>query len=181
MIHQGSSQSRIRPLSHLEQPNYLSVSKEQGHPFCGNAEGWGPISDIRYDLTPCEISSRRVDTSCTDVHLGFLDVWISVVAVYGIFFGAIALVYLLRKSKPQPVSKNWHYYAKIVREIGSAHIAHQKLTRIQGRSRSTLPHNPCSSRTANTPPARCLVRRLQVLDHRHYSALSRHRFQHTVC
>ena len=97
MIHEYAHQSRLRPVFAKESHNYLSSTKEAGQPFCGNAEGWGPISNIRYDLTPC-----------------FLDVWISVVAVYGILFGSVALYYLIRKSKPQPVSKNWHFYAKLV-------------------------------------------------------------------
>jgi ATP-binding cassette, subfamily C (CFTR/MRP), member 1 len=67
-------------------------------PFCGDAEGWGPISSVRYDLTPC-----------------FLDVWILFVAAWGVVAGAGALWFLFRKRSPQSVSKNWHFYAKLVR------------------------------------------------------------------
>lgn len=67
------------------------------HPWCGNAEGWGPISSIRYDFTPC-----------------FLDVGIASVALYGLLGGAAAIVWLVRSARPQPVPKNWHFYAKLV-------------------------------------------------------------------
>ncbi|KAL1650643.1 ATP-binding cassette glutathione S-conjugate transporter ycf1 [Didymella pomorum] len=46
---------------------YLQASKDNRQPLCGNSEGWGPLSPIRFDFTPC-----------------FLDVWIMVVAVWGI-------------------------------------------------------------------------------------------------
>jgi ATP-binding cassette, subfamily C (CFTR/MRP), member 1 len=65
--------------------------------LCGDAEGWGPISSVRYDLTPC-----------------FLDVWILFVAAWGVIAGAGALWFLLRKRSPQSVSKNWHFHAKLV-------------------------------------------------------------------
>ena len=65
-------------------------------PFCGSHEGWGPISPYRYDFTPC-----------------FLDVWISTVAAFGIVFGGAAIWWLLKKRSPSPVSKNWHFYAKL--------------------------------------------------------------------
>jgi len=76
---------------------YLQASDQNGQPLCGNSEGWGPISPIRFDFTPC-----------------FLDVWIMVVAVWGIVGGAGALFYLYRKCPPQPVKQNWHFYAKLV-------------------------------------------------------------------
>ncbi|KAF2095001.1 ATP-binding cassette glutathione S-conjugate transporter [Rhizodiscina lignyota] len=76
---------------------YLAAASvgEKTQPLCGNSEGWGPLSPIRYDFTPC-----------------FLDVWISAVAVFGILFGAGAVWYLLRHPK-QDVGKNWHFYAKL--------------------------------------------------------------------
>jgi ATP-binding cassette subfamily C (CFTR/MRP) protein 1 len=77
---------------------YLTASKHGRQPLCGNSEGWGPISSIRYDFTPC-----------------FLDVWIAVVAGFGIVGGAGALWYLYRNCSPQPVKRNWHFYAKLVR------------------------------------------------------------------
>ena len=79
-------------------PDYLRGSRheEERQPFCGNGEGWGPISSFRYDFTPC-----------------FLDVWISAVAVFGLVLGAAAVWYLLRRRSPSPVSKNWHFYIKL--------------------------------------------------------------------
>ena len=79
-------------------PDYLraATEDEKTQPLCGNQEGWGPISPLRYDFTPC-----------------FLDVWISVVAVFGIVFGAAAVWWLLKRKSPSPVSKNWHFYTKL--------------------------------------------------------------------
>lgn len=79
-------------------PDYLRATAKGGktQPLCGNYEGWGPISPYRYDFTPC-----------------FLDVWISVVAVFGILFGAAAIWWFLRKTSPSSVSKNWHFYTKL--------------------------------------------------------------------
>lgn len=77
--------------------NYLAVSKHHSQPLCGNSEGWGPLSPFRYDFTPC-----------------FLDVWVASVAAFGIVFGAGAVYYLLRKCTPQPIKKDWHFWAKMV-------------------------------------------------------------------
>lgn len=78
-------------------PNYLSGSHEDGQPLCGNAEGWGPLSPFRWDFTPC-----------------FLDVWVVLVAVFGIVGGAAAIWVLLWKSTPAAVKKDWHFYTKLV-------------------------------------------------------------------
>lgn len=79
-------------------PDYLRATnnKDFRQPLCGNPEGWGPISPFRYDFTPC-----------------FLDVWITVVAVYGIVCGIAAVWWLLKRRSPSPVSKNWHFYTKL--------------------------------------------------------------------
>ena len=79
-------------------PDYLRAAgkDENTQPFCGNQEGWGPISPFRYDFTPC-----------------FLDSWITLVAVFGIVFGAGAIWWLLKKRSPSPVSKNWHFFTKL--------------------------------------------------------------------
>lgn len=79
-------------------PDYLraSAKDETTPPLCGNKEGWGPISPFRYDFTPC-----------------FLDVWIIVVALFGIVFGAAATWWLWKKKSPSSVAKDWHFYAKI--------------------------------------------------------------------
>lgn len=65
-------------------------------PLCSDPEGWGPVSDIRWDLTPC-----------------FLDVWLVFVTVWGLIGGAGAIIYLVKKRTPQDVKKNWHYHAKL--------------------------------------------------------------------
>lgn len=64
--------------------------------LCSDPEGWGPVSEVRWDLTPC-----------------FLDVWVLFVAVFGLLGGVGALFYLLKKRTPQDVKKNWHYYTKL--------------------------------------------------------------------
>ncbi|KAI5309683.1 hypothetical protein KEM55_002665, partial [Ascosphaera atra] len=81
----------------------LTFAKHQA--FCQDPEGWGPISSIRFDFTPC-----------------FLDVWVALVATWGVLGGAAALWLLLKRRIPQPVSKNWHFYSKLVRcvETGSS-------------------------------------------------------------
>lgn len=55
------------------------------------------MSPSRFDLTPC-----------------FLDVGVAVVAGWGLLMGAGAIWFLLSKRIAQPVSKNWHFYAKLV-------------------------------------------------------------------
>jgi hypothetical protein len=74
-----------------------AINSPRRQPFCTHSEGWGPISSSRFDLTPC-----------------FLDVIVAVVAVWGTLSGLGALWLLLRKRIPQPVSKNWHFYTKLV-------------------------------------------------------------------
>ncbi|KAF2142975.1 uncharacterized protein K452DRAFT_225985 [Aplosporella prunicola CBS 121167] len=93
------SQTPLTPFtpSALAAAGYLGATASREQPLCGNSEGWGPLSPYRYDFTPC-----------------FLDVWISAVAALGIFGGASAVYYLLRKCTPQPVRKNWHFYAKLI-------------------------------------------------------------------
>lgn len=76
---------------------YLETTPKS-HPFCHNEEGWGPTSPFRWDFTPC-----------------FLDVWVAIVGAFGIVGGALAIWYLLKWCPPQPVKKNWHFYAKLVR------------------------------------------------------------------
>lgn len=93
---QAQQQTPLLPVTRLAH-GYLTASKHDRQPLCGNAEGWGPISPIRYDFTPC-----------------FLDVWIAAVAVFGVVGGAGALWHLYRNCTPQPVKRNWHFYAKLV-------------------------------------------------------------------
>lgn len=80
---------------------YLAASTTKGGkhaPFslCGNVEGWGPLSPYRYDLTPC-----------------FLDIWVLAISAWGIIAGLGAVWWLYRQTTPQPVAKNWHFYAKL--------------------------------------------------------------------
>ncbi|KAI9812228.1 MAG: hypothetical protein M1826_002937 [Phylliscum demangeonii] len=70
---------------------------DKAHPLCRDPEGWGPLSSIRYDFTPC-----------------FLHVWIAIVAAYGVLFGAGAVWWLVKRRKPMPVSKDWHFYTKLM-------------------------------------------------------------------
>jgi len=74
---------------------YLSATRHLKEPLCGNEEGWGPLSPKRYDFTPC-----------------FIDVWIASVALFGLFFGAIAVWWLVRWRRPTAVAKDWHFWTK---------------------------------------------------------------------
>ncbi|KAH6849996.1 ABC transporter type 1, transmembrane domain-containing protein [Chaetomium sp. MPI-CAGE-AT-0009] len=74
---------------------YMSAARVFAQPLCGNEEGWGPMSPFRYDFTPC-----------------FIDVWVATVAAFGIFVGAIAVWWLLKRKQPTPVSKDWHFWTK---------------------------------------------------------------------
>ena len=81
------------------EPDYLrqTISAAPRQAFCGNLEGWGPLSPFRYDFTPC-----------------FLDVWIAVVALFGILLGSSAAWFLVKRRTKSPVNKNWHFYAKLI-------------------------------------------------------------------
>ena len=70
----------------------------QRQAFCSDSEGWGPLSPNGFYLTSC-----------------FVDLVVAVVAVWGSLAGLAALWLLLKKRVPQPVAKNWHFYAKLVR------------------------------------------------------------------
>ncbi|KAJ6130455.1 Metal resistance protein YCF1 [Penicillium capsulatum] len=83
----------------------ISTLDRNRQSFCRDAEGWGPLSPTGFHLTPC-----------------FLDVIVAVVALWGTLSGAAALWLLLKKRIPQPVSKNWHFYAKLI-ILGSIIVA----------------------------------------------------------
>ncbi|KPM46020.1 Metal resistance protein YCF1 [Neonectria ditissima] len=86
--------SGFRPLGELGS-SYLSASAFK-QPLCGNEEGWGPMSRYRYDFTPC-----------------FIDVWIAAVAVFGLFFGSLAVWWLLvKKQQHEAQPKNVPFYLK---------------------------------------------------------------------
>lgn len=76
---------------------YLSATRSYKQPLCGNEEGWGPLSPFRYDFTPC-----------------FIDVWVASVAVFGVFAGSLALVWLLKRRKPNGAEKDLHFWTKQV-------------------------------------------------------------------
>lgn len=75
--------------------HYLSSTFNVEHSFCGNLEGWGPLSPYRYDFTPC-----------------FMDVWVGIVAIYGISFGALAVFWLYNRKETKEVQKDWHFWTK---------------------------------------------------------------------
>jgi hypothetical protein len=96
VVFQTGSFTGYRPLLALGS-GYLSASDSFKQPLCGNEEGWGPLSPHRYDFTPC-----------------FIDVWVASVAAFGIIFGTITIVWLLRKTKAVAISKDWHFWLKQV-------------------------------------------------------------------
>jgi ATP-binding cassette subfamily C (CFTR/MRP) protein 1 len=77
---------------------YLSAESHTKQPLCANAEGWGPLSNYRYDFTPC-----------------FMDVWVGTVAAFGILGGAVAIWWLVRRKQRFVVERNWHFWGKQVR------------------------------------------------------------------
>ncbi|KND92339.1 Metal resistance protein YCF1 [Tolypocladium ophioglossoides CBS 100239] len=87
--------SGLRPLQELGS-SYLAASVFK-QPFCGNEEGWGPLSPHRYDFTPC-----------------FIDVWVAAVSVFGLVLGPVALWWLLSKKQQleQGAAKNIHFGVK---------------------------------------------------------------------
>ncbi|KAI6713934.1 hypothetical protein JHW43_003484 [Diplocarpon mali] len=87
--------------SSLSSPHYLSsVSHHRHQPFCGNSEGWGPLSPLRYDFTPC-----------------FMDVWVGAVAAFGIVFGAGAVWWLVKRKQRMILEggdkRDWHLWGKL--------------------------------------------------------------------
>lgn len=84
-------------LETLSRTGYLTATESFKQPLCGNAEGWGPLSRLRYDFTPC-----------------FLDVWLASVAAFGLVLGLGTVVWLIKKRKPQEVAMGWHFWTKQV-------------------------------------------------------------------
>lgn len=110
----GHTQVVLGDLHRGDLPSLAPTLDPKRQSFCSDSEGWGPLSPTGFHLTPC-----------------FLDVIVAVVAVWGTLSGAVALYLLLKKRIPQPVSKNWHFYAKLVRRSRSGAPArdHESLTR----------------------------------------------------
>jgi ATP-binding cassette subfamily C (CFTR/MRP) protein 1 len=95
-IFESGSFTGYRPLLKLGS-GYLGSSRTFKQPLCGQEEGWGPLSPIRYDFTPC-----------------FIDVWVATVAAYGLVFGLLAAWWVLRKRKTPEVEKDWNFWVKQV-------------------------------------------------------------------
>lgn len=74
---------------------YLSATTVYKQPLCGNEEGWGPLSPFRYDFTPC-----------------FIDVWVALVAAFGLVAGIGAVWYLLKQEGRQPPATRLHLWLK---------------------------------------------------------------------
>lgn len=96
MLVSNAAQAILQVPSAPSSSSSFDTFKHHKQPLCGDKEGWGPASPIFWDLTPCAE-----------------DAIISGVAAFGILFGSAA-VYFLSQRKPHPVSKNWHFYAKLV-------------------------------------------------------------------
>ncbi|KAK5629615.1 hypothetical protein RRF57_005330 [Xylaria bambusicola] len=94
VLQQTGSFTGYRPILELGD-HYLSATDSFKHPLCGNEEGWGPLSPFRYDFTPC-----------------FVDIWVFVVAAFGLICGPLAIWYVLRKQKAVDVRKGWHFWTK---------------------------------------------------------------------
>ena len=109
-------------------------------PLCGDQEGWGPVSDLRWDLTPC-----------------FLDVWIIGVALWGVLFGAGALWYLFAKRIAQDVPRNWHFYTKLYVVSALCALRKATLTPLQGCYRCHRHYHRRPSGTTDRTPTRDMV------------------------
>ena len=104
MVFESWANSMIPPtheqlvLQSANPSSYRSFGVENHHaqPLCGNSEGWGPLSDFRWDFTPC-----------------FLDVLVLAVSVWGIVGGLAAIWYLYKKCEPEQIKKDWHFWTKI--------------------------------------------------------------------
>ena len=66
--------------------------------LCYDAEGWGPLSPIRFDLAPC-----------------FLDALLAGLACLGVLAGGITILYLARQKTQVLIGRNWHFRSKLVR------------------------------------------------------------------
>ncbi|KAF2023302.1 vacuolar metal resistance ABC transporter-like protein [Setomelanomma holmii] len=108
----------------LAQHSYLDTSNVDRHPFCGDGEGWGPISPMYLDFTPC-----------------FVDTWVVVVAAFGLLGCAGALWYLCLKSPSHSVRydrriSNKMFGTNIFRVSRS--LLEHSLSRPQSKQRSKL-------------------------------------------
>lgn len=125
--------------------DYLSVHDPGHQSFCRNREGWGPLSPYRFDFTPC-----------------FTDVWLVLVATFGISAGAAAIWYL-RKYAPQPVKKDWHFWTKMVSTgRGFSSPSDEQITVYPCHAHG----HHCRSGSTSSPGFPCIYsRRFSVLGH----------------
>jgi hypothetical protein len=136
VIFETGSFTGYRPLLDLGS-GYLSASKDFKQPLCGNEEGWGPLSPIRYDFTPC-----------------FIDVWVASVAAFGIVLGLLTVVWLLRRKIPTGVAKDWHFWTKQVRRLLPVACAGYASGGATVELTLDLPVSPCRHHRRCCRPAR---------------------------
>jgi hypothetical protein len=79
--------------------------------LCCNAEGWGPLSGVVSDFTPC-----------------FLDMLISLVAVFGAVFGAYCIWWVVTKKQKSEVALDRQFWAMLVSDshvyLSSFYVQH---------------------------------------------------------
>ncbi len=97
VLHGSGSFTGYRPIQELGS-NYLAATTFYSQPLCRDKEGWGPLSPYRYDFTPC-----------------FIDVWVVVVAIFGLVVGTVAAWYLKKEKQVLGTEKNFHFWLKQVR------------------------------------------------------------------
>jgi hypothetical protein len=136
VMFQTGSFSGYRPVVAQLGSGYLNAESLAKQPFCGNEEGWGPLSPFRYDFTPC-----------------FIDVWVATVAAFGILVGAVAVWWLLKRKKPTPVSKDWHFWTKQVGCVVSRHslCGEETSLTLTGDSDPSRSHHRRCGRAARLP------------------------------
>ncbi|KKA26039.1 hypothetical protein TD95_000340 [Thielaviopsis punctulata] len=92
----SGSLSGLRPVEFINYGYMTSLpAGVKTQPLCRNAEGWGPLSPTRYDFTPC-----------------FIDLGVMMVAAFGTFIGALAVLWLLKRTNASDVPKDWHFWMK---------------------------------------------------------------------
>lgn len=153
MAAHGGLQTVLETPSSLSDRNVSTIFAplSNSQPFCGDPEGWGPLSPLRFDLTPC-----------------FLDIWVAVVAAWGVLGGAGALWLLLKRRTPQPVGKNWHFYTKLVGCLFLNTLFHFRIRWTDLRIGNNMhPHRHHGSPgvPSNRDVARCVLWRFPILDH----------------
>jgi len=75
----------------------LTATASCRKPLCCDADGWGPLSEVMSDFTPC-----------------FLDMLISLVAVFGIVLGAHSVWWVVTRKHTSEVAKDRQLWTKVV-------------------------------------------------------------------